>query len=224
MDTKAINHSDSKRFTVGLTGGIASGKSLVADYFADLGVAIVDTDIIAREVVAPGAPALDEIKQVFGDTTIAADGSLNRRELRKIVFADDDLRQELEAILHPKIRAAAATQAAAVTGPYVMVVVPLMVESPMKTSMDRILVVDCSVETQLRRLTARDNETLEQAQRMIAAQSSREDRLAIADDLISNDGDREATKQAVLELHEMYLALADIDAQTTGKSSPDQGP
>lgn len=191
-----------------MTGGIASGKSLVADCFADLGAAIVDTDVIAREVVAPGSAALDEIQQVFGDKVITSDGSLDRREMRRIIFADDEQRLLLESILHPRIREATLIQAAEVSGPYVMIVVPLMVESPMQASMDRILVVDCEVQTQLERLTARDRETVAQARRMIAAQASREERLSIADDVISNDGDRETTKHAAQELHEFYLQLA----------------
>ncbi|MDE0753224.1 MAG: dephospho-CoA kinase [Woeseiaceae bacterium] len=203
-----INYADKKRLFVGLTGGIASGKSLAADYFAALGTAIVDTDVIAREVVAPDAPALDEIQRVFGDCAIAPDGSLDRREMRRIVFADDEKRRQLESILHPRIREAASIQTAEADGPYVMIVVPLMFESPMKESMDRILVVDCSVETQLERLTARDRESVEQARLIIASQASREERLSIADDVISNDGDRNTTKHAVQELHEFYLQLA----------------
>ncbi len=199
---------DKKRLFIGLTGGIGCGKSLVADYFAALSIAIVDTDVIAREVVAPDAPALDEIQQVFGDCAIASDGSLDRREMRRIVFADDEQRQQLEFILHPRIREAASIQAAAADGPYVMIVVPLMFESPMKELMDRILVVDCSVESQLERLTARDRESVEQAHRIISSQASREERLSIADDVIPNDGDRNTAKNAVRELHEFYLELA----------------
>jgi len=161
--------------------------------------------------VAPGAPALDEIQRAFGDSVITADGSLDRREMRRIIFANDEQRLRLESILHPRIREAASTQAAAAIGPYVMIVVPLMVESPMKESMDRILLVDCSVETQLERLTVRDRESVEQARRMIASQATREERLAIADDVISNDGDRLATRIAVQELHEFYLELANTE-------------
>lgn len=192
---------------IGLTGGIASGKSLVADYFAALGVPIVDTDVIAREVVAPGSPALDEIRRIFGVGVIAADGSLDRQAMRRIVFADDAERQRLELILHPRIRDAALSQANNARGPYVMIVVPLLFESPMKDSMDRILVVDCRVETQLQRLTARDNEDRESAERMLAAQASREQRLSIADDVITNDGERADTEAAVHALHNFYLTL-----------------
>ena len=193
---------------IGLTGGIASGKSTVADLFAALGVPIVDTDVIAREVVAPGEPALDEIREVFGVGVFAADGSLDRARLREIVFADDARRTELESILHPRIRERAFQQASMVSAPYVIIVVPLLFESPMKHAMDRILVVDCSEETQLRRLTERDTGSVEQALRMIAAQASREERLSIADDVISNDGDLAKTRDAVHSLHKYYLGLA----------------
>lgn len=193
---------------IGLTGGIASGKSTVADLFAELGVAIVDTDVIAREIVAPGQPALDEIQDVFGKAVIAEDGSLDRRELRKIVFADDSQRARLESILHPRIREAAFEQAEQASGPYVVIVVPLMFESPMRHAMDRILVVDCDQETQLRRLRERDNESEEQARRIIAAQSSRKDRLSIADDIISNDGDLDSIRDAVSAMHRFYLDIA----------------
>ena len=193
---------------VGLTGGIASGKSTVANFFAELGVPVVDTDVIAREVVEPGKPALAEIHDAFGPGVISSDGSLDRAELRKIVFADKAKRSRLESILHPRIRDAAFQQADQASGPYVIIVVPLMFESPMKQAMDRILVVDCSEETQLRRLTMRDNESEEQALRMIAAQASRKERLSIADDVVPNDGDLAGTRDAVHALHKTYLSLA----------------
>lgn len=195
------------RLRIGLTGGIASGKSLVADLFAELGATIVDTDVIARQVVEPGQPALDEIRASFGADVLAADGTLDRRALRGIVFADDAKRRALEAILHPRIRAQAAAEARSAPGPYHIVVVPLLAKSPMRADMDRVLVVDCSTETQLARLQARDDESREQALKMIGAQASREERLAIADDVIDNDGSLEQTKQQVLALHDHYLSL-----------------
>lgn len=195
-------------FIVGLTGGIASGKSTVADYFADLGVPVIDTDAVAREVVTPGSPALDEIRAEFGDSVIAEDGSLDRQAMRHIVFNDDDRRLALEAILHPKIREATFDQVTDTNGPYVVVVVPLLFESPMKESMNRILVVDCSEETQIQRLMARDDESREQARRIMATQASREERLSIADDVISNDGARHESRAAVMLVHETYLDLA----------------
>lgn len=199
--------SGNSKLYVGLTGGIASGKSTVADFFADLGVPIIDTDIIAREVVAPGQPALDEIRVAFGDRVIAENGALDRARLRQIVFADAALRTELEGILHPRIRDAAFEQAATAAGPYVIIVVPLLYESPMRGAMDRILVVDCDEDTQLQRLTARDDESVAQARRIIAAQASREERLSIADDLIGNEGSLLETRNAVASLHQRYLAL-----------------
>lgn len=200
--------ADNDTIRIGLTGGIASGKSTVADFFAALGVPIVDTDVIARDVVEPGMPALDEIRDAFGDDVINDDGSLDRARLRKIVFADAARRMQLESILHPRIRDAAFQQATLASGPYVIIVVPLLFESPMKNAMDRILVVDCSEETQLRRLTERDNESAEQAQRIIAAQASRTERLSIADDVISNDESLTSTRDAVRSLHDYYLSLA----------------
>ncbi len=196
------------RFTVGLTGGIASGKSTVADFFAELGVPVVDTDVIAREVVAPGSPALEDIRDFFGASVIAADGSLDRRALRNVVFGNNQKRLQLEAILHPRIRDETDRQVAAATGPYVIIVVPLLFESPMQETMNRILVVDCDEETQLRRLLLRDNESEEQARRIIATQASREERLSIADDVVANDGGTDSARDAVAELHDSYLRLA----------------
>lgn len=193
---------------IGLTGGIASGKSTVADMFAEKGVPIIDTDVIAREVVQPGQPALAEIARTFGANVLDDDGTLDRKRLRQLVFADDRERRKLEAILHPRIRDAAMQEAAAAGGPYQLIVVPLLVESPMKEVMERILVVDVREQTQLERLLERDTESEEQARRMIAAQSSRKDRLAIADDVITNDASLAETAEQVDSLHRKYLELA----------------
>ena len=193
---------------IGLTGGIASGKTMVADFFSELGVPVIDTDVIARQVVEPGTAALDKIRGTFGDEVMQEDGSLNRKALREIVFADTAKREQLEAILHPRIREETMRQVAAVNEPYMIVVVPLLVESPMSALMDRVLVVDCSEETQLKRLLLRDNENVVTAQRIIDAQASRADRLAIADDVINNDGDPAKAREQALELHQSYLALA----------------
>lgn len=192
---------------IGLTGGIASGKTMVADFFSELGVPVIDTDVIARQVVEPGTAALDEIRGTFGDEVMQEDGSLNRKALREIVFADTAKREQLEAILHPRIREETMRQVAAVIEPYMIIVVPLLVESPMSALMDRVLVVDCSEETQLRRLLLRDGENVVTAQRIIDAQASRADRLAIADDVIDNDGDPAKAREQALELHQSYLAL-----------------
>lgn len=193
---------------VGLTGGIASGKSTVADMFAELGVPIIDTDIIAREVVAPGEPALVEIAERFGEQMIDAAGNLDRGAMRKLVFADDTARAELEAILHPRIGAETRRQADAAGGDYQLIVVPLLTGSPLQEFVDRVLVIDCDEETQIRRLLQRDAETVEQAQRILAAQASRDERLKIASDVIVNQGTLEQTRTAVSRLHRIYLRLA----------------
>lgn len=193
---------------IGLTGGIASGKTTVANFFADLGIPVIDTDVIARDVVAKGAPALAQIRADFGDAVFNDDGVLDRKAMRKLVFSDDSKRRQLEGILHPRIREAAVVQAQAVTDPYMIIVVPLLVESPMKALMDRVLVVDCSVDVQLKRLLARDTEDEAQARRMIAAQASRDERRAIADDVLLNDTDLDETRRQVDALHHHYLELS----------------
>lgn len=203
-----MSANDSTPLQIGLTGGIASGKSLVADLFAELGVPIVDTDIVARDVVTPGAPALDEIRSRFGADVIKADGSLNRRVMRDIVFSDDDLRRELEAILHPRIRLQTEARVAAINADYLIIVVPLLAESPMKSMMSRILVVDCDEETQIARLMMRDIESEEQARRIMATQASRAERLAIADDVIENNGSIDNVRRQVTALHKFYLGQA----------------
>lgn len=191
---------------IGLTGGIASGKSTVADLFAEHDVPIIDTDVIARQLVQPGMPALDEIRTAFGDDVFAWQGQLDRACMREVVFSDASRREQLESILHPRIRDEAIAQSGATDGPYQIIVVPLLVESPMRDLMDRVLVVDCDEETQLNRLLARDAENEDQARRILAGQASRADRLGIADDIISNDGDLETTRQQVNALHEKYLS------------------
>ncbi len=193
---------------VGLTGGIASGKSIVADMFADHGVPIIDTDLIARQIVMPGNPALDEIKVLFGDKIIADDGALDRSALRKLVFADTGQRRQLEAIMHPRIQQETIDQATAAGGDYQLIVVPLLTDSPLKDLVDRVLVVDCDQKTQIQRLLDRDDESLQQAQRILAAQASREERLAIADDVIDNDASLDATRSQVDTLHDTYQQLA----------------
>ena len=194
---------------IGLTGGIASGKSTVAGFFEELGVTVIDTDVIARTVVEPGQPALYEIRDTFGESVILPDGRLDRKAMRAIVFADKKKREALEAIVHPRIRREAARQAAAADGAYHIVVVPLLAESPMRAEMDRILVVDCDEHVQLMRLLSRDAESEAQARKMIGAQVGREERLAIADDIIRNDGPIEETRRQVEAMHAKYLSLVD---------------
>ena len=197
-----------KPLRIGLTGGIASGKSTVADMFAELGVPVIDTDVIAREVVRPGQPALQEIREAFGDGVMAVDGTLDRTAMRALVFEDEDARRRLEAILHPRIGKATVDQADAAGGDYQIIVVPLLVESSLRGFVDRVLVVDCDEETQVARLLARDAESEAQARRILAAQSSRSERLAIADDVVTNDGDLEGTRHQVRALHRRYLVQA----------------
>jgi len=195
---------------IGLTGGIASGKSTVADLFARLGVVVIDTDVIARELVQPGQPALNEIRQTFGDAVISDDGTLDRRAMRQHIFSDDDARQQLEDILHPRIQKDTLNKAAAASGDYLLIVVPLLTESALRHEVDRILVVDCDEATQIERLLARDAETEDQARRILASQASREERLAIADDIIHNDASFDATVSQVSAMHDNYLALAHL--------------
>ena len=198
-----------KPLRIGLTGGIASGKSTVAELFAGLGATVIDTDIIAREVVRPGQPALPEIHDAFGDA-VFNDGVLDRSELRRQIFSDDDARRRLESILHPRIRQETIRQASASGGDYQLIVVPLLTESPLKDYVDRILVVDCDENTQIERLLARDAESEDQARRILTMQASREERLAIADDVIHNDAGLEATSSQVSALHDTYLAMAHL--------------
>jgi dephospho-CoA kinase len=193
---------------VGLTGGIACGKSTVANLFAALGVTIVDTDLLAREVVAPGSPLLGQIREHFGDAVFHTDGSLERRALRARVFADPTERQWLERLTHPAIRALTDVRCEAATGRYVIVAIPLLTETGSAGRFDRVLVVDCRPELQLSRLQARDCSTRVQAERMLAAQASREQRLALADDVIQNDGDIAALRDRVQALHRQYSAAA----------------
>ena len=201
---------------IGLTGGIASGKTTVANLFAALGVTIVDTDLLSREVVAPGSPLLRQITEHFGMGVQSADGSLSRQELRKRIFADPEQRKWLEALLHPAIRALTDERCAAAKGPYVMVAIPLLVETGGASRFDRVLVVDCAPDLQLARLISRDGTTREEAQRMLAAQASREARLAVASDVIHNDGDLEHLRGQVEELHRQYVMAAGTQSDKAG--------
>lgn len=193
---------------VGLTGGIASGKTAVAEMFAALGIPVIDTDLIAREIVSPGSPALQEIATVFGADMLQPDGTLNRARLREIVFAEPARRKQLEAITHPRIGAAMEAQCAQAGGPYQVVVVPLLIESGFDRRVDRVLVVDCPEDLQLSRLMTRDGESEARARQLLAAQISRAERLARADDVVDNSGGLAATRQRVTELDARYRALA----------------
>jgi dephospho-CoA kinase len=193
---------------IGLTGGIASGKSTVAALFAERGVPVLDTDLIARDVVAPGTAGLAEVVAAFGQDVLAADGSLDRRALRERVFAHPEERRRLEAILHPRIRDELERRSAAAGGPYQLLVIPLLVEGGGQTRVDRVLVVDCPEEIQLRRLVARDGGTEDGARAILAAQASRAERLAAADDVLANDGSPQALAAAVDRLDALYRQLA----------------
>lgn len=193
---------------IGLTGGIACGKSTVADMFAALGAAVVDTDQIGREVVGRGSDALEAIRGAFGDSVIKPDGELDRRKLRGIVFKDPAARLELEALLHPRIRARTLEALDRLAAAYVIVVVPLLLETDFSRLVDRVLVVDCPPSLQVRRLVARDGISETDAEAMLAAQIDRESRLKAAADVIANDGGIEATQDQVAALHEKYSKLA----------------
>ena len=192
---------------VGLTGGIASGKSTVSHLFEDLGVPVIDADIIAREVIAPGTALLTTLFEHFGPGIRAADGSLDRSALRQLVFSDEGRRHELESLMHPAIRARTEQLAAQADGAYQLHVVPLLAETHAQDRYDRILVVDCPESLQLMRLLARDGMSETAARAMLGAQATRAARLALADDVILNDGALDALSPRVAALHERYLAL-----------------
>lgn len=200
---------------VGLTGGIASGKSLVANMFVKLGAELVDADQIAREVVAPGEPALSAIRDTFGAQVLSSRGELDRAALRKLVFADPDKRSALDALLHPLIRARLLARVDEVRRPYVVIAVPLLVETDFAKLVDRIAVVDCPESLQLERLMRRDGIPRAEAVAMIAAQADRATRLRAAHDVIDNSGDVELTRRQVAQLHHRYLELASRAARAT---------
>jgi dephospho-CoA kinase len=193
---------------IGLTGGIASGKSLVAGMFVKLGAELVDADLIAREVVAPGEPALEAIRAAFGREVLTTRGELDRAALRKLVFSDAEKRRTLEGLLHPQIRERLLARLALVRRPYAIVAVPLLVETDFAALVDRIAVVDCPETLQLERLMRRDGIPRAEAAAMIAAQADRATRLRAAHDVIDNSGDVELTRRQVVQLHHRYLELA----------------
>jgi dephospho-CoA kinase len=198
----------SHRMRIGLTGGIASGKSTVAQRFVELGIPVIDADESSRFVVAPGQPGLAELTKRFGARILTAGGELDRRALRNLVFDDPQLRRDLEAILHPLIRVDMERRASAAVGPYLVMAIPLLVEGGNPGRVDRILVVDVDEDAQLRRVMARDSTTLEQARAILAAQSPRAARLKAADDVVVNSGTISDLRRAVDGLHERYLGLA----------------
>ena len=194
--------------TIGLTGGIASGKTTVSDLFAEQGVAVVDADVAARRVVEPGEPALAELAQAFGADIITNAGHLDRQKLRQKAFVDTATRKRLEAILHPRIRERMEAELAACRGPYALLSVPLLVESNLLDMVSRVLVVDIPEAMQRERLIARDGCAPEEVDGILAAQSRRDVRLQHADDVIDNTGDLDSLRQQVQRLHRDYLAMA----------------
>jgi len=200
--------AESPPFRVALTGGIASGKTTVANLFAELGVPLIDTDVIARQVVEPGQPALAAVVAAFGPDILDAEGRLDRRRMRERIFSDPTARQRLEAILHPAIRAEMERQSREAGGPYQVLVIPLLTEGRHRNHVDCVLLVDVPEELQIQRLMMRDGVTHEQAEASLNAQATRAERLAMADDVVRNTGRVDDLRDEVARLHSKYLALA----------------
>lgn len=200
-------------YVVAITGGIGSGKTTVANQFAALGIEVVDADLIAREVVAPGTPALAAIVNHFGPEILTEQGLLDRRVLRERIFSDPAAKSWLNALLHPIIRSEMLRQCAAVSSPYCLLVVPLLVENRLTELADRVLVIDVDEATQIERTCRRDGVSREQAQAILASQANRSERLAMADDVLDNQsGTTETIRERILALHETYLAFASQQA------------
>lgn len=196
-------------FVVGLTGGIGSGKSTVADLFVEQGAALVDTDAIAHELTGPGGAAMPLLVEVFGARVAGSDGAMDRAAMRRLVFADPAAKGQLEAVLHPLIRRLAAERCQTATAPYVILAVPLLVESgTYRQRCDRIVVVDCPESLQIERVMARNGMRRDEVQAIMAAQASRAQRLAVADDVVVNDAGRTKIYDRVAELHLKYLLLS----------------
>jgi len=194
---------------VGLTGGIGSGKSAAAERFGKLGATVVDTDAIAHELTGPGGAAVPEVARLFGKAFVDATGAMNRKRMRDLVFSDAEEKQRLEALLHPLIRAESERRIAAADGPYVIYVVPLLIESANhRERVGRVLVVDCPEALQIERVRQRSALPEGEVRRIIASQIQRDRRVAAADDVIDNSGPIAALQQQVEKLHEKYLALA----------------
>ena len=196
-------------FSVGLTGGIGCGKTTVADLFGALGATLVDTDLIAHALTAANGAAMPAIVAQFGPAFAAADGALDRTRMRDLVFGDAGAKARLEAILHPRIRDGALAQAAAARGPYVIFVVPLLVESgAWREQVARIVVIDCPEEIQVARVMARNGLSEQQVRAIMATQATRAQRLAAADDVITNAGGLNALRLQIVLLHANYLAIS----------------
>ncbi|STO92323.1 dephospho-CoA kinase [Haemophilus pittmaniae] len=199
-------------YVIGLTGGIGSGKSTIANLFGELGVPIIDADVVARQVVEKGSPLLAQIAEHFGTEILTPTGELDRAQLRQRVFQDETEKNWLNQLLHPAIRTEMLNQLSAQRAPYTLLVVPLLIENKLTNLCDRVLVIDVSPQTQLTRAAQRDNNSLEQIQRIMQSQVSQKERLQWADDIINNDRELADNfihlQQKVLELHRFYLTLA----------------
>jgi dephospho-CoA kinase len=197
-----------KRFTIGLTGGIGSGKSTVANLFAERGVAVIDTDLIAHQLTAVDGSAIAAIRAAFGDDFIAANGAMDRKKMREQVFSDETAKQRLEAILHPLIRNETALAIQQSSGLYVMLVVPLLVESgKWQQRVTRVLVIDCDEQTQIRRVMQRNAMNETQVRAIMAVQATRQQRLQVANDVIINNAGAEMLAPQVERLHTLYMSL-----------------
>lgn len=212
-----------ERFSVGLTGGIGSGKSRVADLLAEWGAAIIDTDRIAHELTGPGGAAMDAVREAFGPRALTPEGALDRAWMRELVFREPDARARLEAVLHPLIGLHAQREGEQAHGPYRVFVVPLLVESGRwRDRLDRICVVDCDPETQIARVQARSGLTPDAIRRIMAAQAARETRLEAADDVILNDGatTSQQLRSRAKQMHDRWLALASAGDPADGLGGP----
>lgn len=196
------------KFVLGLTGGIGSGKSAASQWFEAQGIAVVDADIVAREIVDIGQPALQQIREAFGDWVLLQDGSLNRRALREHIFQSPEARKTLENITHPAIRTSIIQQLHAAQSPYAILVSPLLFETNQHELTQHTLLIDAAIELQIQRASQRDGQNVEQIQKIIAAQMPREQKRAMADDIVLNDGELEHLYAHLTPLHEKYLQMA----------------
>lgn len=195
-------------YRVALTGGIASGKTTATEQFQALGISVIDADIVSRELVAPGSPILQKIADEFGPQILSTTGELDRKQLRKIVFGNPDKRLRLEAILHPAIRRRMLELADQAQSPYALLAIPLLAENPDHYPVDRVLLIDTPEALQIKRLMSRDKTDEKLAKQMLEAQATRQQRQAIADDIIVNQGDLATFREQITQYHQRYLALA----------------
>lgn len=193
---------------IGLTGGIGCGKSTVCEVFREYGIPVIDSDIIARELVEPETPALQQIVNLFGEQVLQQDGSLNRAKMRELVFNNRQQREQLESLLHPLIHQEMLRQLAAIKTPYVIIAIPLLLEKGWQRQLDRVVVVDCSEEQQRDRAAQRDGSSMQTINQIIASQISRDNRLRAADDIIDNSRSLESLRSQIQRLHHHYLTLA----------------